>query len=76
MISFDTNLVIYAANASAPEQPAAATFLQSLGARRDVVICELMLVEVLPQAAECTDPEPTHERRKGCGLLRRTAGQC
>jgi toxin-antitoxin system PIN domain toxin len=46
MISFDTNLVIYAASASAPEQPAAAAFLQSLGRRRDVVVCELMLVEV------------------------------
>lgn len=46
MISFDTNLVVYAANAQAAEQPAAAAFLQSLGVRRDVVVCELMLVEV------------------------------
>ncbi len=46
MISFDTNLVVYAANADAPEQPAAAAFLKSLSERRDVVICELMLVEV------------------------------
>lgn len=45
MISFDTNLVIYAANSRAPEQPAAEAFLQALGTRRDVVICELMLVE-------------------------------
>jgi predicted nucleic acid-binding protein len=44
MISFDTNLVIYAASASAPEQPAAAAFLQSLGIRPDVVVCKLMLV--------------------------------
>ena len=46
MIAFDTNLVIYAANRRAPEQPAAAAFLQSLARRRDVVVCELMLVEV------------------------------
>jgi len=75
MISFDTNLVIYAANASAPEQPAAAAFLRSLGTRRDVVVCELMLVEVLTQAAECADIEPTHERREGCGLLHRAKSQ-
>jgi len=46
VISFDTNLVIYAANLRAPEQSAAAAFLQSLALRRDVVICELLLVEV------------------------------
>lgn len=46
MISFDTNLVVYAANAAAPEQAQAAEFLTSLAERQDVVICELMLVEV------------------------------
>jgi uncharacterized protein len=46
MISFDTNLVIYAANADAAKQPAAAAFLQSLASRQDVVVCELMLAEV------------------------------
>lgn len=46
MLSFDTNLVIYAANADASEQPAAVGFLQSLVKRQDVVVCELMLVEV------------------------------
>ena len=30
MLSFDTNLVVYAANADAPEQAAAAAFLESL----------------------------------------------
>ena len=46
MIAFDTHLVIDAANASAtaPGQPAAAAFLQSLGIRPDVVVCKLMLV--------------------------------
>lgn len=46
MISFDTNLVIYAANSAAQEQARATAFLNSLADRRDVVICELMLVEV------------------------------
>ncbi len=46
MLAFDTNLVVYAANADAPEQPAAAAFLASLADRRDVGVCELMLVEV------------------------------
>lgn len=45
MISFDANLVVYAANSRSPEQPATAAFLQSLGTRRDVVVCELMLIE-------------------------------
>ena len=46
MMSFDTYLVIDAANASAtaPGQPAAAAFLQSLGIRPDMVVCKLMLV--------------------------------
>ena len=46
MVSFDTNLVVYAANADAPEQPAAAAFINSLGTREDVIVCELMLLEV------------------------------
>ena len=45
MISFDTNLVVHAANLRATEQRAAAAFLQSLGNRNDVMICELMLVD-------------------------------
>ena len=46
MVSFDTNLVVYAANANAPEQARAAAFLDTLAKRQDVVVCELMLVEV------------------------------
>lgn len=46
MVSFDTNLVVYAANADAPQQRPARAFLDSLAERQDVVICELMLVEV------------------------------
>ena len=46
MISFDTNLLVYAANADSPLQPRATAFLESLGDRDVVVVCELMLVEV------------------------------
>lgn len=45
MISFDTNLLVYAANLDAGECPAARRFLEKLAAREDVVVCELMLVE-------------------------------
>ncbi len=46
MISFDTNVAVYAANAAAPEQARAAEFLNALADRQDVVVCELMLVEL------------------------------
>ena len=46
MISFDTNLAVYAANASVPQHSKAQHFLNSLGGREDVIICELMLVEL------------------------------
>ncbi len=46
MISFDSNLLVYAANSDAPECPPAREFLISLQARHDVAVCELVLVEV------------------------------
>ncbi len=46
MLSFDTNLAVHAANAASPVHEKAYEFIASLGARRDVAICELMLVEV------------------------------
>jgi toxin-antitoxin system PIN domain toxin len=46
MISFDTNLAVYAANSSMAQHAAARRFLESLAARDDVVVCELMLVEL------------------------------
>jgi toxin-antitoxin system PIN domain toxin len=46
MLAFDTNLVVYAANIDAREHSSAAAFVNSLAPRRDVVVCELMLVEV------------------------------
>jgi predicted nucleic acid-binding protein len=46
MISFDTNIVVHAANANSPLQAKARDFLEDLGGQHGVVICELMLVEV------------------------------
>lgn len=46
MLSFDTNIAVYAAHAGAPQHAAARQFLLGLAGRRDVVICDLMLVEL------------------------------
>lgn len=46
LISFDTNIAVYAANGASPWHEAATQFLQSLAARKDVAICELVLVEL------------------------------
>jgi len=46
MISFDTNLAVHAVNISTPLHLKARGFLESLGSRTDVAVCELMLVEL------------------------------
>jgi uncharacterized protein len=46
MISFDTNIAVYAANGASPLHNVAREFLQSLAVRKDVAICELVLVEL------------------------------
>lgn len=46
MQSFDTNIAVYAANANAPLHLRALAFIESLASRRDVAVCELMLVEL------------------------------
>lgn len=46
MISFDTNLAVYAANSSMPQHAASRQFIETLASRDDVVVCELMLVEL------------------------------
>ncbi len=45
MIGIDTNLLLYARIASAPEHARAAAFLEGLGQDQGVVIAELVLVE-------------------------------
>lgn len=46
MISVDTNILLYAQNADCLENQRALGFLQDIGCRDDVVICELVLVEL------------------------------
>ncbi len=46
MLSFDTNLAVYAANSASPLHTKAAGFIQSLAVRKDVAVCELVLVEL------------------------------
>ena len=46
MLSFDTNLAVHAANAASPFHGNAVAFIQSLASRKDVAICELVLVEL------------------------------
>jgi len=76
MIAFDTNLVVYAANSAAAEQAQAAQFLQTLGGRRDVLICELMLVELylkLRNAKILSRPLNAPEAAAYCCALRANA---
>jgi uncharacterized protein len=46
MTSFDTNIAVYAVNGSSPWHEAAKQFLRSLALRRNVAVCELVLVEL------------------------------
>ena len=46
MLSFDTNIAVYAANAGSPFHDRARDFLQSLATRKDIAVCELVLVEL------------------------------
>jgi uncharacterized protein len=46
MLSFDTNLAVYAAHSGSPHHPKAKEFIYSLSQRKDVAICELVLVEL------------------------------
>ena len=46
VLSFDTNIAVHAANTASPLHATALQFVASLGGRRDVVVCELMLVEL------------------------------
>lgn len=46
MKSFDTNLVVHAANRQSDQHERARSFLNGMAREREVVVCELMLVEV------------------------------
>jgi toxin-antitoxin system PIN domain toxin len=46
MLSFDTNIAVHAANQSSPDHSDALAFINSLVTRKDVAVCELVLVEL------------------------------
>lgn len=46
MISFDTNIAVHAANTASPQHDSSVAFLRSLATRKDVAVCELVLVEL------------------------------
>jgi uncharacterized protein len=76
MISFDTNLAVYAANSAMPQHAAARQFLESLAPRNDVVVCELMLVELylkLRNPAIFPKPLSAAEAAERCQSFRRNA---
>jgi len=46
VISFDTNIVVHAANTDSSLHERARAFVEEMGQRKDVVLCDLMLVEL------------------------------
>ena len=73
MISFDTNLLLYAQNRDCREHAAAFDFVKRAGARDDVVICELVLVELyllLRNPAVVSGPLAAGEASAICGAYR------
>lgn len=46
LLSVDTNILVHASNSASPQHQPARRFVAELATRRDVVICELMLVEL------------------------------
>jgi uncharacterized protein len=46
VLSFDTNILVYACNADAPECARARQWVEALASRTDVVVSDLMLLEV------------------------------
>lgn len=74
MISFDTNLLLYAQNRDCPEYAAAFDFLARSGSRSDVAICELVLVELyllLRNPAVVSKPLSAREATEVCGAYRK-----
>ena len=46
MLSLDTNILLYAQNQDCPEHERARAFVERCAARRDIAICELVLLEL------------------------------
>jgi uncharacterized protein len=73
MEAFDTNIAVYAANADSPLSHRARNYLQELGGRGDVVVCELMLVELFLKLCNpriFPNPFSPQEAAEHCGVYR------
>lgn len=73
MVTFDTNLVVYAANSHAPEHRLARDFLEKMAGQSDVVVCELILVEIylkIRNAKILANPFPASEAKAFCQRFR------
>lgn len=73
MIAFDTNIAVHSANEDSPHHSSARDFLNAVGMRRDVVVCELMLVELylkLCNAKIFRNPMPPADAGAYCQALR------
>lgn len=74
MISADTNLFLYAANAGSPRHKAARTFFSTLSEESNFVVCELVLIEVYMQLrnpAVMAQPLSSSEAVAFCRALKR-----
>ena len=73
MLSFDTNLAVHAANCDSASHAQSRGFIESLAARRDVAICELMLLELytlLRNPAVLAKPLTAHAAVDVCEAFR------
>ena len=73
MEAFDTNIAVHAANAASPLHKPARTYLEALGNRHGVVVCELMLVELFLKLCNpriFSDPMPPAEAAAYCAAYR------
>src|SRR4051812_41566029 len=73
MLSFDTNLAVYAANSRDPRHEQAREFLNGIKTDPGVAVCELMLVELflkLCNARIFANPWPPAEAAELCHAYR------
>ena len=74
MLSFDTNILLYAQNRDCPEHDAASGFLADCAGRADVAVCELVLMELyqlLRNPAVVPRPLDGPEAAEVCQTFRR-----
>ena len=73
LVSVDTNILVHASNSASTDHARARAFVAELGRRRDIVLCELMLVELyLKLRNERIFPNPLSAEKAAavCGAYR------